>query len=66
METSRLKEYADLLVRKGINVQKGEEVWVDCQVDQMPFVRLVVEALYQAGAKRVRVRLSVMGQSLTL
>ena len=58
METSRLKEYADLLARKGINVQKGEEVWVNCQVDQMPFVRLVVEALYQAGAKRVRVRLS--------
>ena len=58
MELSRLKEYADLLARKGINVQKGEEVWVNCQVDQMPFVRLVVEALYQAGAKKVRVRLS--------
>ena len=58
MELSRLKEYAELLARKGINVQKGEEVWVNCQVDQMPFVRLVTEALYQAGAKKVRVRLS--------
>ena len=58
MELSRLKEYASLLARKGINVQPGEEVWVNCQVDQMEFVRLVVEELYLAGAKRVRVRLS--------
>ena len=58
MEQSRLKEYAELLARKGINVQKGEEVWVNCQLDQIEFVRLVVEALYQAGAKRVRVRFS--------
>lgn len=56
MELSRLKEYASLLARKGINVQKGEEVWVNCQLDQIEFVRLVVEALYEAGAKRVRVR----------
>ena len=56
MELSRLKEYASLLARKGINVQKREEVWVNCQLDQIEFVRLVVEALYEAGAKRVRVR----------
>ena len=58
MELSRLKEYAELLARRGINVQKGEEVWVNCQLDQIEFVRLVVEALYQAGAKKVRVRYS--------
>lgn len=58
MELSRLKEYAELLARKGINVQKGEEVWVNCQLDQIEFVRLVVEALYEAGAKKVRVRFS--------
>ena len=58
MELSRLKEYASLLARKGINVQKGEEVWINCQLDQIEFVRLVVEELYLAGAKRVRVRFS--------
>lgn len=58
MELSKLKEYAELLARKGINVQKGEEVWVNAQLDQVEFVRLVVEALYQAGAKKVRVRFS--------
>ncbi len=46
MELSRLQEYASLLARKGINVQKGEEVWVNCQLDQIEFVRLVVEELY--------------------
>ena len=58
MEQSRLKEYASLLARKGINVQKGEEVWVNAQLDQPEFVRLVVEELYKAGASKVRVEWS--------
>ena len=58
MELTRLKEYATLLALKGINVQKGEEVWINCQTHQMEFVRLVVEELYKAGAKKVRVDLS--------
>ena len=58
MDQSRLKEYASLLARKGINVQKGEEVWVSAQLDQPEFVRLVVEELYKAGASRVRVEWS--------
>ena len=56
MEQERLKEYASLLARKGINVQKGEEVWVNAQIDQPEFIRLVVEELYKAGASKVRVR----------
>ena len=58
MDQQRLKEYASLLARKGINVQKGEEVWVSAQLDQPEFVRLVVEELYKAGASRVRVEWS--------
>ena len=58
MELSRLKEYATLLAVKGINVEKGEEVWVNAQLDQIDFVRLVVEECYKAGAKKVRVRFS--------
>ena len=58
MELKRLQEYAALLARKGINVQKDEEVWVNCQLDQIEFVRLVVEECYKAGAKKVRVRFS--------
>ena len=58
MDQSRLKEYASLLARKGINVQKGEEVWISAQLDQPEFVRMVVEELYKAGASRVRVEWS--------
>jgi len=51
----RLKDYARLLVKRGINVQKGDEVWVQAQLDQPEFVRYVVEEIYKAGAKRVEV-----------
>ena len=53
-----LKDYARLLARRGINVQKGEEVWVEASLDQPEFVRLVVEELYKAGAGYVSVRYS--------
>ena len=58
MENSRLQEYASLLARKGVAVLPGEEVWINCQLDQIEFVRLVVEECYKAGAKKVRVRFS--------
>ena len=36
----KLKEYADLLVRVGMNVQKGQDMVITAQVDQAPFARL--------------------------
>ena len=56
METSRLKEYARLLAAKGVHVEKGDEVWVNCQLAQVDFVRYVVEECYKLGAKAVRVK----------
>jgi len=58
MEQIRLKEYACLLANKGINVEQGEEVWINSQLDQIDFVRILVEECYKAGAKKVRVRWS--------
>ncbi len=58
MELERLREYAELLAKKGINVLPGEEVWINCGLDQVEFVRLVVEECYKAGAKKVRVDFS--------
>ena len=51
----KLKEYADLLVRVGVNVQKGQDLVITSQVDQAPFARLCVEAAYEAGARLVDV-----------
>ena len=49
----KLKEYADLLVRVGVNVQKGQDLVITSQVDQAPFARLCVQAAYEAGARSV-------------
>lgn len=58
MKKELLSDYARLIVRKGINVQKGEIVWVNAQLDQPDFVELVVKECYKAGAKEVVVRWS--------
>ena len=56
MELSRLKEYARLLATSGVAVQKGDEVWINTSLNEIEFVRLVVEECYKLGAKKVRVR----------
>ena len=53
MKKSVLKSYADLIAKKGVNVQRGQEVLVMCDLDQPDFVAMVVESLYKNGAKKV-------------
>lgn len=53
MDKQRLKKYAELIVKSGLNVQKGQEVVVQCGLDQPEFVAMVVEELYKSGAERV-------------
>ena len=55
MKKSILREYAKLIVRCGINVQKGQEVLVFADLDQPEFVQMVVEEAYKAKAKKVTV-----------
>ena len=49
----KLKEYAELLVRVGVNVQKGQDLVITAQVDQASFARMCVKAAYEAGARSV-------------
>ena len=49
----KLCEYAQLLVRVGVNVQKGQNLVITSQVDQAPFARLCAQAAYDAGARLV-------------
>ena len=58
MELSRLQEYAELLVKQGVHVEKGEELWISAEIDQPEFIRMVVQEAYKAGAKKVRVKFS--------
>lgn len=58
MNKTRLKKYANLIAKCGVNVQKGQEVVVNAGLDQPEFVKMVVEECYKAGAKRVSVEWS--------
>ena len=55
MKKSVLRAYANLIVRCGLNVQKGQEVLIYADLDQPEFVKLVVEEAYKAKAKEVTV-----------
>ena len=48
-----LKKYAKLLVATGVNVSKGHTVVLSIDVDQAPLARLISEAAYELGAKKV-------------
>lgn len=50
---TKLKEYADLLVRIGLNVQSGQQVNIFAPVDCAILVRACAEACYDAGAREV-------------
>lgn len=56
MNIERLENYAKLIVKSGLNVQEGQEVLIQCSLDQPDFVTLVTEECYKAGAKRVTVK----------
>lgn len=72
MKKSVLKAYAKLIVRAGLNVQKGQEVVIHAGLDQPDFVCMVVDECYKAKAKKVTVnwsyqplsKIQVRGQSL--
>ncbi len=53
MKKTVLRKYAQLIAQVGINVQKGQEVFVAADLDQPEFVQMVVEECYRAGAKKV-------------
>lgn len=55
MKKSIIKKYAYLAANIGANVQKGQEVLIKANVDQVEFVSYVVEACYKLGAKLVSV-----------
>ena len=58
MKKSVLRAYARLIVRCGVNVQKGQDVLVYAGLDQPEFVQMVVEEAYKAKAREVIVQWS--------
>ena len=58
MKKSVLRQYANLVVRVGANVQKGQVVNIQCGLDQPEFIQLLVEECYKAKASEVNVEWS--------
>ena len=55
MDQVRLRNFAKLIARKGVNVQQGQQVVIQAELDQPDFVALLVEECYLAGAEKVTV-----------
>ncbi len=55
MRKTQLKKYAKLLAKVGLNVKKGQTVFIGAELDQPEFVTMVVEECYKAGASEVYV-----------
>lgn len=53
MKKTVLRNYARLIAVKGVNIQKKQEVIIQCELDQPEFVKMLVEECYRAGAGKV-------------
>ena len=50
-----MEKYAELAVKVGVNIQKGQTLIVNADIATAPFVRLVTKKAYEAGAKLVQI-----------
>ncbi|MDF2700471.1 MAG: peptidase [Haloplasmataceae bacterium] len=53
MEQKVLEKYAQLLVKKGINIQKNQILVINCPVECAEFARVITKIAYDEGAKEV-------------
>ena len=56
MKKTVMRKYAQLAVRRGAHVKKGQGCVIYAQVEQHEFAQLVAEEAYRAGAKWVEMR----------
>lgn len=52
MDVERLRLYAKLIARMGVNVQSGQEVVIRTEPGQLDFLELLIDECYQAGASK--------------
>lgn len=49
----KLDKYAELAVRVGVNIQKGQSLVINTSIDSAQLVRKIVKNAYEAGADQV-------------
>lgn len=50
---TKLNKYAELIVKRGVNVQPGQTIILYASVESADFARKIVAAAYEAGAREV-------------
>jgi len=55
MKKTILRSYAKLIACKGVNIEKGQEVIINADLDQPEFILMLTEECYRAGASKVTV-----------
>jgi len=53
MNTMLLEKYADLIVKTGVNIQKGQTLVISSPIECASFARMMAEVAYLAGARDV-------------
>lgn len=52
MNEQKLIEYAKLIVKIGANVQKGQRVRLQAEIDQLPLVKAITEECYKRNKNK--------------
>lgn len=52
---AELQKYAELIVKVGVNIQPGQEVFITASIEMAAFARELASKAYQAGAANVHV-----------
>ena len=55
MDEKKLRAYARLIARMGVNVQPGQEVVIRSEPEQTDFLEMLIDECYRAGAGKVSV-----------
>jgi aminopeptidase len=53
-----LEKYADLVIKIGVNLQKGQDLMIESPMESLELTRLIVKKAYEAGAGFVQVNWS--------
>ena len=56
MEAKKIKTFADLTLRLGVNLQKNQPVVINCPVEKAEIGRIFAEQAYELGASYVKIR----------
>ena len=48
MKKTIMKKYANLLIKQGVNIKKGQELVIVADVEAAPFVALLTAEAYRA------------------